>query len=100
VIREYIAALGLPLKDSERNWGKYVQILKDSGAASEVYNIIDTMRQDDRNPLMHPERFLNRDEAVGLFCLSLTALDRLISDMNKRGLAKAFQVSPVTTLSA
>jgi hypothetical protein len=88
VIREYVTALvGVPTK---RDWGYYLQVLKDNGARNEVTSIVDNMRQDDRNPLMHPEKFLNMDEAIGLFNLSQTALDRLVSDMEKRGFAKFF----------
>ncbi len=39
---------------------------------------------------MHPEKFLDMDEAIGLFNLCQTALDRLINDMEKRGFAKEF----------
>jgi hypothetical protein len=90
IIREYIAACGVTLKDSERNWGKYAEILRDNGAAHEVTNMIDNLRTDDRNTLMHPEKFLNQDGAIGLFYLCQTALDRLINDMGKRDFAKEF----------
>jgi hypothetical protein len=93
VIREYIAALGVTLKDAERNWGQYVRHLADNGAAKEASHIVDTMREDDRNTLMHPEKFLSQDEAIGVFCLSLTALDRLITDMRNGGHAKIYPVT-------
>lgn len=96
VIREYIEATGVILSVSERNWGKYVTTLKEQSAADAVVSIIDNMRRDDRNTLMHPEKFLEMDEAIGLFFLSQTALDRLISDMEKRGFAKPYP--PVTAL--
>jgi hypothetical protein len=95
VIREYIAAIpGVTLAQNQRNWGEYVRLLKDNNAAHEVTSIVEGLRQDDRNPLMHPEKFLDMHQAVGLFCLCLTALDRLVADMVKRGIAKLF--SPVT----
>jgi len=74
----------------KRDWGHYHDQLKQHGASNEVTSIVDNMRRDDRNPLMPPEKFLNMDEAIGLFYLSQTALDRLISDMEKRGFAKEF----------
>jgi hypothetical protein len=89
VIREYVTAV-LTSPPSKRDWGYYHQVLKDNGAASEVTSIVDSMRQDERNPLMHPEKFLSQDDAIGLFHLSETALDRLIKDMEKRGFAKEF----------
>jgi len=92
IIREYIVACGVTLKDSDRNWGKYAEILRGNGAAHEVTNMIDNLRTDDRNTLMHPEKFLNQDDAIGLFNLCQTALDRLINDMEKRGYAKEFKL--------
>ncbi len=89
VIREYVVSAtgSMPTK---RDWGHYHDLLKQHGASDEVTSIVDNMRRDDRNPLMHPEKFLKMDEAVGLFYLSQTALDRLISDIEKRGFAKEF----------
>jgi len=55
-----------------------------------VTDILNNVRRNDRNPLMHPEDFLKMDDAISLFNLCLTALDRLIGDMEKRGFAKAF----------
>jgi hypothetical protein len=34
--------------------------------------------------MMHPEDWLSKDEAIGLFNTAQTALERLISDMEKR----------------
>jgi hypothetical protein len=104
VIREYLGALpGVTLAPHQRNWGEYIRLLRDNGAAHEVISIVDGLRQDDRNTLMHPEKFLTVDQAVGLFCLSLTALDRLIADMIQRKIAKEFRREtlggPVTTPS-
>jgi len=90
VIREYIQAMGVVLATSDRNWGTYVTKLKEKSAADEVTSIVDNMRRDDRNTLMHPEKFLNQDDAIGLFNLALTALDRLINNMEKHGVAKEF----------
>lgn len=98
VVREYLVATAVALTDAERNWGAYARLLKEHGAADEVHSIVDSIRRDDRNTLMHPEKFLDMDEAIALFFLSLTALDRLVNDMEKRGLAKEF--SPTTASTA
>ena len=90
IVREYISACGVALTNSDRNWGKYVDILKQNGASNEVTSMIDNLRRDDRNTLMHPEKFLNQDDAIGLFNLCQAALDRLINDMEKRGYARIF----------
>lgn len=90
IVREYITACSITLKDSDRNWGRYVDVLKEKGASAEVTSMVDNLRHDDRNTLMHPEKFLNQDEAIGLLNLCQTALDRLINDMEKRGFAKSY----------
>jgi hypothetical protein len=90
IVKEYILACGVTLSPADRNWGRYSEILGKNGAASEVTSILDNLRRDDRNTLMHPEKFLAMDEAIGLFYLCQTALDRLINDMEKRGFAKEF----------
>jgi len=90
IVKEYILACGVTLSPADRNWGRYSDILAKNGADSAVTSILDSLRRDDRNTLMHPEKFLDMDEAIGLFNLCQTALDRLINDMEKRGFAKEF----------
>ncbi len=89
IVREYVLAVtgSLPVR---RDLGHYIETLKQNGAAEEVTDILNNVRRNDRNPLMHPEDFLRMDDAISLFNLCLTALDRLIGDMEKRGFAKAF----------
>jgi len=89
IVREYVTA-ATGSQPTKRDWGYYIETLKQNGAADEVTDILTNIRRNDRNPLMHPEDYLKMDEAISLFNLCQTALDRLIADMEKRSFAKEF----------
>jgi len=62
-------------------------VLRDNGAEERVSSVVDQLRLHDRNPLMHPEDVLERDDAIDLLTLCSTALNRITVDMAKRGFA-------------
>lgn len=82
VIRQYIIKLtgSLPKK---RDWGHYIQVLKDNGADPSLIAVLDNIRTLDRNPLMHPEIWLDIDEAIAVFTVSQTAIVRLVAGIKK-----------------
>jgi hypothetical protein len=82
VIRQYIIKLtgSLPHK---RDWGHYIQVLKEKGADPSLTAVLDNIRTLDRNPLMHPEDRLDIDEAIAVFTISQTAIVRLAAGIKK-----------------
>jgi hypothetical protein len=76
MIRQYIKKLtgALPTK---RDWWSYINVLTKNGADSKVIAVLDNIRTHERNPLMHPELFLDIDDAVGVFNIAQTAVVRL-----------------------
>jgi len=82
IIRQYIKKLtgSLPLK---RDWGHYIEVLKKNGAEPSLTAVLDNIRTLDRNPLMHPEDWLTIDEAIAIFAISQTAVDRLVAGIKK-----------------
>ena len=76
MIRQYIKKLtgGLPTK---RDWGHYIDVLKKNGTDPKLTTVLDDIRTLDRNPLMHPEDWLDIDDAVGIFSIAQTAVVRL-----------------------
>ncbi len=82
VIRQYIVKLtgALPRK---RDWGSYLQTLKDNSADANLLAVLDNIRTLDRNPLMHPEDWLDIDEAIGIFNISQTAIVRLVAGIKR-----------------
>lgn len=78
VIRQYIVKLtgALPRK---RDWGFYIETLKQNGADAKLVAVLENIRTLDRNPLMHPEDWLEIDDAIGIFTTSQTAVSRLVA---------------------
>jgi hypothetical protein len=76
VIRQYIVKLtgNLPRK---RDWGFYIETLRQNGADAKLIAVLENIRTLDRNPLMHPEDWLDVDDAIGIFTTSQTAVARL-----------------------
>lgn len=84
-IRDYIYLLthAKPLK---RDWGEYIKTLQNNGANPKLVSTLESIRSLDRNPLMHPEDWLEQDDAIALFNAGVTAMNRIISDMERQGL--------------
>jgi hypothetical protein len=87
VIRQFIVELtgSLPKK---RDWGHYVEVLNRNGADASMVAVLDNIRSLERNPLMHPEDWLDIDDAIGIFTLCQTAVTRLVTDIKKKRAAK------------
>lgn len=83
VIRQWIQEVtgSLPRK---RDWGHYCEVLKQNGADPSLVAVLDNIRTLERNPLMHPEDWLEVDDAIGIFNLSHTAIARLMSDLESK----------------
>lgn len=83
VIRQYIVALtgSLPRK---RDWGSYIDVLKQNSAEVGAIAVLDNIRTLERNPLMHPEDWLGIDDAIGIFNISNTAIVRLAEGIRKK----------------
>lgn len=83
VIRQYLVKLtgDLPKK---RDWGFYIEKLEKSGADAKLVAILNNIKTLDRNPLMHPEDWLNIDDAVGIFTTAQAAIVRLVEGIKKR----------------
>jgi hypothetical protein len=89
-IIQYLTAIpGFVLPPLNRqNWGQYLQLLKDNGAIKEVTDHLYNIKDNYRNPLMHPEDTLEMPEAVSLFSVAQSMNEMLIRDMEKKGLIK------------
>lgn len=67
MIVQYMKVVGATVeKESQRNWGTYISKLKDAKADEKVVATLDQIRDLHRNPTLHPEVFLNLDEALAL----------------------------------
>jgi len=86
-IREYLTKIpGFVMPPLNRqNWGEYLKLLKDNGAAKELLDHLHNIKDNYRNPLMHPEDTLDMDDALSLFGLAQSMNEILVRDMKKRG---------------
>lgn len=87
-VKEYLAKIPAftmpPL--NRQNWGEYIELLKDNGAAKEVRDTLQAIKDNHRNPLMHPEDTLSLHEAVSLFSVCQSMTEALVRDLQKRKL--------------
>ncbi len=75
VMRAYAELLsGRPLEVRSRSWGDYIRILRDAGADSKIAEYLDYIRKNHRNPILHPDAHLTKDESVALFNAATNAI--------------------------
>jgi hypothetical protein len=61
-----------------RNWGKYHDALVGAGADTKITGNIDHIRQEYRNPVMHPNVNILPDEAFSLFGVGISAITQVL----------------------
>jgi hypothetical protein len=89
VIRDYVKRASGTLPPLNRqNWGEYISLLGKHGAAKEVTDLVQNIKDNYRNPLMHPEDTLEEDDAISLFGVCQSTIESLVRDMKKRALIK------------
>ena len=71
---------------NRQNWGEYIKLLGDSGASKAVVDTLRAIRDNHRNPLMHPEDVLTMHEAVSLFSICQSMTEALVNDLQDRRL--------------
>jgi len=69
-----------------RDLGAYVHLLTKIGADQAAIGLVDHLRANHRNPLMHPEDILDLPEALAVFSLSGSAITCLVKDMLAKGI--------------
>ena len=83
IVRYIDKITGKPHPPKNRNWGAYIQAIRNNGGKPAVADYLFHMKETYRNPIMHPEVVLTPDEAFSLFNASLSAivqLDKAIQD--------------------
>jgi len=82
-----------------RNWGSYIQALKDAKAEDKITGFLDHIRKEYRNPVSHPEETLELDEAFNLFGTGLSAIGQMLGAIERREQEKAYEASVAGSLS-
>ena len=85
VIREYYRMIvgSVPAKKS-RNWGSYIHGLKTKDASAKVTGYLDHIREQYRNPVLHPEVTLNSEEAQILFGVCISAMSMMAMELRAK----------------
>lgn len=82
VIREYYKVVtGVEPKTKFRNWGAYIKTLGACKANPKILNHLDHMRENYRNPILHPEVNLTADEAQVLLGVCVSAIFLMASEI-------------------
>ena len=72
--------------EKERNWGKYIEKLEKRQAKDSVIKFLRHLKNEYRNPLMHPEDSLTVEEANLLLGTVQSITNAIYSDMKERTL--------------
>jgi hypothetical protein len=100
LILEYYDALTegkKPLKEGDRNWGNYIKLLSEEGADSKIVAYLQYLKDNHRNPVMHPEITLDADEAIALFLAAPNAIVPLAKVIAAKGTAVVVPPPPTVT---
>jgi hypothetical protein len=105
VIRRYYKTLtGIEPKAKFRNWGSYIKKLNDHGASKKITQNLEHIRENYRNPILHPEENLSADEAQVLFGVCVSAIFLMANEISsltvKSAAPLAFPSSGALTTTA
>jgi hypothetical protein len=88
VMKKTMGAFGCPLpKESQRNWGFYINALEEHGVRKELTHHLSQLKDLHRNPLIHPEITLTPLEAQQLWSLCTSAIMVMIAEIDSRTVA-------------
>jgi len=65
-----------------RNWGAYIKALNGAGADKKITGNLDHIREEYRNPVMHPNINVSPEEAFSLFGVGVSAISQLMQAMH------------------
>ncbi|MFZ0829070.1 MAG: hypothetical protein WAO02_16775 [Verrucomicrobiia bacterium] len=84
VIRAYYTfVIGHPPKAKLRNWGSYILNLNTAGADKKITAFLEHIREEYRNPILHPEEMLSSDDAVVLLGAACSAIVQMVLAMSQ-----------------
>lgn len=80
VVLLYMPILKIELAPSDRNLGVYTKRLKERGVRSRVIELLEHLRTEYRNPLMHPDAVWDLEEATDAFLYIPSVISTLVKD--------------------
>ena len=92
----YRAVVGVEPKKQFRNWGAYIKEFRRCiNADQKVVDFLHQVKENYRNPILHPELDLTADDAQELFGVSISAISMMargIQALNQKGQSLPFDV--------
>ncbi|HXH50526.1 MAG TPA: hypothetical protein VNM47_14375, partial [Terriglobia bacterium] len=86
VVRRYYKALtGVEPKLKFRNWGAYIKVLREKGANQKITQHLWHVKENYRNPILHPEANVSPDEAQVLFGVCVSAIFLMANEIRTLG---------------
>jgi hypothetical protein len=82
--RYYEILAGSPWPHTQRDWGKYIDKLKGLGAPAELTDVMDQVKRNYRNPLMHPEHNLDLEAAISLYGVGQSLITLILREIKNR----------------
>jgi len=74
VVAYLVKKSGKPVSERFRTWGAYAEALEKAHGKPELVGMVRQIKDLHRNPLMHPEDFLDEEEGIILFGLVTSAI--------------------------
>lgn len=83
LIKEYYVKLsGQPWPHTQRDWGTYIRELgKINNVSRKILDVLTQIKDNYRNPLVHPEDNLNSDEALSLFGIAVSTMSMILEEL-------------------
>jgi hypothetical protein len=66
-VLKYMPLLGVELREPDRNLGNYIKILKANGVSAKITDMLQHLKDEYRNPAIHPGLFFDIDGAASQF---------------------------------
>lgn len=100
VVKAYVIASSGSLPPiKQRNWGAYIDLLKNSGASEGSIDVLHVLKRK-RNPLMHAQDSLDAEGAIDIFSVCRSGIRTLISDVRDRSLDVKFTAALASLATA
>ena len=100
VIRKYYEQVtGKAPKVKMRNWGAYIKNLQKAGADTRVVGFLDHIKENYRNPVLHPEESLSPEDTQVLLGVCISAIVMMVEATQQPAkgiLSLAASASPIT----
>ena len=97
-VLKYMPLFGVTLRDADRNLGNYIKILNDRGVSQKITSMLQHIKDEYRNPAIHPGLFFDIDGAASQFAFVQGVTHMIAEDILNR-LGEHF-IWPSTVMAA